>query len=349
LIFDKSDWPAAKLPRGRTPFLSVVIDTEEEFDWRKPFSREHTGVAHVRHLTQHNRLYERFGLKPTYVVDHPVAAAPEAYTPLRELAASGVCEVGAHLHPWVNPPFIEEVGLTNSFPGNLPAALEREKLRLLGEVIQKNIGLKPTVYRAGRFGIGPATAETLIDLGYQVDTSVVPRTDFRSMKGPDFTRWESGPRWFRDTRLLEVPVTADWIGPLSGVEPVLRGVFASGIGRQLKLGGVLARSRLLERIRLTPEGMSFSDLRRLVLAMYGAGHRVFNLIYHSPSVVAGNTPYVRSEAERTSFQATIERFLDFFLGELGGSAITLSELWQKMAEARLLAPTGAGVGRGSIE
>jgi hypothetical protein len=81
--------------------------------------------------------------------------------------------------------------------------------------------------------------------------------------------------------------------------------------------------------------MSFSDLRRLVLAMSAAGHRVFNLIYHSPSIVAGNTPYVRSEAERQAFHSTIERFLEFFLGELGGAAITLTELRARVIPVHL--------------
>jgi hypothetical protein len=301
----------------------------------------------VRHLVEHNRIYERVGLRPTYVVDYPVASQADASAPIRELLGSGVCEVGAHLHPWVNPPFIEEVSIANSFPGNLPAELEREKLRWLGEKIRKNIGVQPIVYRAGRFGVGPGTAKTLIELGYRVDTSVVPRTDFRPMEGPDFTQWEAMPRWFRDTDLLEVPVTADWIGALAGFEPSFRGFLGSSMGRRLKLPGGFAHARLLERIRLTPEGMSFSDLRRLVLAMSAAGHRVFNLIYHSPSIVAGNTPYVRSEVELKSFQSTIERFLDFFLGDFGGRATTLTELWQQMAGVRSSVPERAAQERSS--
>lgn len=331
---DAFDWAIAEAPLWRRPLLSVVIDTEEEFDWRQPLARENTGVTHVRQLPGHNRIYERFGLKPTYVVDYPVATQPDAFAPVRELLESGLCEVGAHLHPWVNPPFDEAPSVRNSFPGNLPAALEREKLRRLGAAIRENIGVSPTVYRAGRFGFGPATAQALVELGYRVDTSIVPRTDFGPMQGPDFTECSPHLCWFGKTSLLEVPVTADWIGLLSGFEPALRPLLSSAIGRRARLSGLLARSRLLERIRLTPEGMEFSDLRRLVLAMSSAGHRVFNLIYHSPSVVAGNTPYVRSDADRRAFEARIERFLDFFFGELGGQAITLTELWREMVQFR---------------
>ena len=35
---------------------------------------------------------------------------------------------GAHLHPWVNPPHVEEVNARNSYVGFLPEAVERDKL-----------------------------------------------------------------------------------------------------------------------------------------------------------------------------------------------------------------------------
>ena len=56
--------------------------------------------------------------------------------PLREIHASGRCEIGAHLHPWVSPPFDEEVNARNSYPGNLPRELERKKLAELVDAIE---------------------------------------------------------------------------------------------------------------------------------------------------------------------------------------------------------------------
>jgi hypothetical protein len=99
---------------------------------------------------------------------------------------------------------------------------------------------------------------------------------------------------------------------------------------------VLARLRLLERIMLTPEGVSLTEMRRLTSALLQAGHRVFALSLHSPSFVPGGTPYVRSAGDLTAFMSRIEAFLDFFFGEVGGEPVNVMAL-HRMLEARAAA------------
>src|SRR3546814_2922527 len=70
------------------------------------------------------------------------------------------------------------VNATNSYPGNLPPELEHAKLAALTEAIAGAFGARPVVYKAGRYGVGPATAGILEALGYRIDVSVVPFTDF---------------------------------------------------------------------------------------------------------------------------------------------------------------------------
>ena len=113
------------------PILVVVIHTEEEFDWSKPHDRNATGVTHIRHIDPAQRVFDEFGIVPNYVVDYPIAAQAEAFGPLKVYADAGRALIGAHLHPWVSPPFDEELNARNSYPGNLPRALEQEKLSLL--------------------------------------------------------------------------------------------------------------------------------------------------------------------------------------------------------------------------
>ena len=86
---------------------------------------------------------DRHGVVPTYAIDFPVANSPEAVSILRSIADDGRCEIGAHLHPWVSPPIEEEVNVYNSFPGNLPPPLEREKLARLADRIEKCVRLPP--------------------------------------------------------------------------------------------------------------------------------------------------------------------------------------------------------------
>ena len=75
---------------------------------------------------------------------------------------------------------------------------------------------------------------------------------------------------------------------------------------------------LVERITLTPEGISFDEQRRLTRALPRRGHRVFCFTYHSSSLAPGNTPYVRSEADLQVLLRRIDQYLDFFTREIGG-------------------------------
>jgi hypothetical protein len=72
--------------------------------------------------------------------------------------------------------------------------------------------------------------------------------------------------------------------------------------------------------------MSVDELCRLTRALFARGQRVFNFTYHSPSLMPGNTPYVRSDAELEVFLGAIERYLEFFFGVIGGRAATLPEI-----------------------
>jgi hypothetical protein len=76
-------------------------------------------------------------VRPTFVLDYPVSSTPEAYEFIRDLHGSGVCEIGAHLQPWDTPPLVEPMTDENSYPGNLPFELEREKLLQLTGTIEK--------------------------------------------------------------------------------------------------------------------------------------------------------------------------------------------------------------------
>lgn len=317
----------APLPRDQIPLLVVIIDTEEEFDWTKPFARANIGVSHIRAQAHAQAIYARFGVKPLYAIDYPVASQPQGYEPLREWAQSGTCEIGTHLHPWVNPPFEEPVNTRNSYPGNLPPSLERAKLTQLTEAIAQRFGRRPTVYRAGRYGYGPNTAAILSELGYLIDTSVVPHTDFRPDEGPDFTDCGIDPYWIdHEGGLLEVPLTVGWTGLFAAAGPWLQPFCRTTQAQRLHLPGILARTRIFERIRLTPEGMTFDELRRLTNVLLARGQRLFNFTYHSPSLEPGHTPYVRSADELQRFLGTIEKYLEFFFGEIGGRAATFHDV-----------------------
>jgi hypothetical protein len=322
-MLDPRDTHVVDLPPDMRPLLTVVVDTEEEFDWTQPFSSANVATTHIRHQHRAHQIFEKYGLTPTYLVDFPVVHNEESRAVLRELAEGGHCSIGAHLHPWVNPPIEETVDLRSSYPGNLPPSLERAKLARLTEEIAEGFGHRPIIYRAGRYGVGAATAGVLEELGYEIDTSVVPYSDFSAELGPDFGGCGQLPYWFGTRRrLLEIPLTVGWAGLLADAGKPLHDLVQSPPLRKLRAPGLLARLGLFERIRLSPEGITFDEMRRLTLALFRRGLRTFSLTYHSPSLDVGCTPYVRTSADLDRFLSTIERYLAFFVEELGGRAST---------------------------
>ena len=138
----------ARLPASEKPVLLAVVDTEEEFDWAKPHDRAQTMIGAMSNLRVGQQVFDDFGVKPCYVVDFPIVSQREGAEPLAELYDAKRCTIGAHLHPWVNPPFEETVTRQNSFPGNLSAELERRKLEHLTAEIKERLGADAAVYKA---------------------------------------------------------------------------------------------------------------------------------------------------------------------------------------------------------
>jgi hypothetical protein len=312
-----------------------VIDTEEEFDWSRPHARESTRVTAIAAQGRAQEIFARHAITPTYVVDYPVASSPAAVEALRQFADPGHCRIGAHVHPWVNPPDTEPVNAYNSYPGNLPAELERKKLETLTAAITKGFGNRPVIYKAGRYGVGPATAQILEELGYLIDVSVVPFTSFAGDGGPDFSTASFHPSWFGSKGdLLEIPLSCGFCGLLRSLGPAVFPRLSSDLGMRLRLPGIAARSGLLERIRLTPEGIGLAENIRLARSLYEQGCRIFSFTYHSPSLVPGMTPYVRSERQLSTFLRTMDHFFTFFRNELDGRPSEPLEVYDLLRQPR---------------
>ena len=246
---------AAPINLLEKPTLLIVVDTEEELDWSS-LSSSADKVTNIRYQARAHKIFDSLKIIPTYLIDYPVATKAEGYGPLRELHQDGLCEIGAQLHPWVNPPLDEVISNFNSFAGNLPPSLEREKLKRLTEEIERQFGIRPLAYRAGRYGLGLNTARFLHEFGYQVDMSVRPRTDLRSMGGPDFSSFGPTPFWFGpDNAILEIPQTAEILGLLAFNGAYYHRLANRKFARGLRVPGLLARLNLLDRITLTPEGV----------------------------------------------------------------------------------------------
>lgn len=289
--------------------FSVFVDTEEEFDWTRPRSRDAINTSAVRHLPEFQRLMDAHGVHPCYLIDYPVADNARSRDVLAGLHADHACEIGTQLHPWVNPPNDEELNSFNSFVGNLPENLEREKLSLLTERIASiTNGIRPTVYRAGRYGVGANTAKLLEEEGYRIDTSVRPHFDYSNEGGPSFLKYDSRPYWAGPTgQLLELPLGATYTGQLRRYG---RWLIGDGRRNENRMAS-LARFGLAARVALTPEDMPIEDVKQAIQWMLRDGIQFFSFSFHSPSLAPGHTPYVRNSADLSQFYNWWDKILAF--------------------------------------
>ncbi|MFG0318696.1 MAG: hypothetical protein ACF8XB_15590 [Planctomycetota bacterium JB042] len=341
-----SDRHAVRLPSSAPPRLVALVDVEEEFDWDADFDRGATRFAHLDELEQGLDALAGVDIVPVGVITYPVVEDDAVAARLERWVADGRMIVGAHLHPWVTPPYDEVVDRRNSFPGNLPKELEGAKLAALTARLEERVGERPRVYQAGRYGAGPNTAALLAAEGYTVGMSVNPPFDFSPQGGPDYSREGATPFWHGErSALLELPITGAFVGWAgAGGGRMLHRLAATDAMTRARLGGLLARVRAVERIRLSPEGQSLADMQRLTRALLARGERVFVLSFHSPSLAPGCTEYVRDAEEREAFLARCTGYARWFVETIGGETSTPLEVRETLLrEAPPPTPRGEAI------
>ncbi|MHA7818892.1 MAG: polysaccharide deacetylase family protein [Erythrobacter sp.] len=289
--------PSARTARFGTQFgqrVLLTIDTEEEFDWRAPFTRDRHGLSHVEAIQRFQLFCEGLGAHPVYLVDWPIVQDARAVEIIGDAVRRGMADIGVQLHPWVNPPFDEEVSVSNSYAGNLPRELEAAKFRVLRDAIEQAFDTAPQIYRAGRYGLGENSAQILKDNGIRIDTSVRSLFDYRSQSGPDYSNHPLAPYWIDEAQdLLELPLTTVYWGVLRQLGRHIQRLQP----RMPMLYGSLSKLHLLERIALTPEGVTAEEAIRGIDIALDDGLPLLVLSFHSPSLAPGLTPYVETEAE----------------------------------------------------
>ncbi len=304
---------------------AVAVDAEEDFDWDRPVSATPYSTDCMRNICDLHEIVGAYGVCPAYLLTYPVLQDDDVVHVLRHQIGRGRCEAGLQLHPWVNPPFDdgpavhgqagegEAAGhpLVASYSGNLPAGLEARKLLALKRCFSQRLGGTPTIYRAGRYGLGPDTAALLEAEGFSMDISVAPRTSASEQGGPDFSGFDCAPFWFgQKRRLLEIPLCRSVVGWGGRFAPPVYRALSAPAWRKWRLAGALTRSRFAERITLSPEGNDVRAMLRLLRHLRARGQSVFVLSFHSSSLAVGRNPYVRTRADLHGFYDRLSEVLD---------------------------------------
>lgn len=297
---------------------TLVIDAEESFNWDTPVRGTAYTTSCMRNIGELHRIVGAYGIAPAYLLTYPVLEDADVVRNLRRLVEKGRCTLGVQLHPWVTPPFGEDVGTRYSFSGNLRSDLEERKLVALKAKFVECFDYEPLVYRSGRYGVSQETAGLLEKHGFAIDTSLAPRTTFDAEGGPDTTALDYGLFWFGKARnLLEVPLcrsVVGWAGPAAG--NLYRNMNIPWTAHS-PISAMLSRSRCAERITLSPEGNDFPAMRRLVNGLCARGETILALSFHSSSLEVGGNPYVMARADLHAFYDRLSAVLDYFANKLG--------------------------------
>ncbi|MFA5973140.1 MAG: hypothetical protein WC780_12375 [Lentimicrobiaceae bacterium] len=196
----------------------LTIDTEADNQW--DHGRELT-VENIRFVPRFQNLCNKYFIKPTYLVTSEICEDDFAKEIFTDYLLANTAEIGAHLHSWTSPPFLDKDGYRNNdknhaFANELPGKLITEKIKNLTHLIEASFGKRPLSFRSGRYGFDENVARVLAENGYLVDSSVTPFMDWSANKGipgnsggPDFIEKTPFPYsyTFGDNSLLEIPIT----------------------------------------------------------------------------------------------------------------------------------------------
>lgn len=313
--------------------LLVTIDTEED-NWQV-LSNEPYTTTNIEELPNLQRLCDSYRIKPTYLVTYQVASNLNAANILKTLYQSKSCDIGAHCHPWNTPPLEEDKSKKNTMLCHLNTELQLKKLTLLRDTIRNNIGITPLSFRAGRWGYSYEVAENINKLGFLLDTSVCPYVDWRDDFGPDFSNVRLKPYWlntgpiFRDSpelQLLEIPATIGFLQQDFESAYRLYRHTSQGLLKRFHITGLLSRLRVVNKIWLSPETSSTEDLIELTKKLQAKNFSFINLVFHSSSLKAGLTPFVKTKTDQAQLLEKLKEFFEFTQRE-NISSITLNEAY----------------------
>jgi hypothetical protein len=306
------------------PLFMVGVDTEADDQWTLE-GRKRLSVENARALPRLQELCDKYGVRPSYLVTHEMATREPARSILRDLSATGRCEIGAHLHPWSSPPYREQ-DLVGRYPSQLDDAQLETQLRELTDAIETSVGVRPVSYRAGRHGFDARSLRILETLGYRVDTSIDPLFNETRKGGPSFagapvTPYPAGPGLIAagTSSVLEIPVSSATSPYLpKSLERLYTSLPAIPWRGYFKRLGIRA-------VWLRPSYSSVEDAKALASSLVGRGVPTLNMLFHSSELVPNGSPYNRTEGDVDGFFAKLEAVFEHIMKRLEARGVTYRE------------------------
>lgn len=298
------------------PAFLITVDTEGDNLWAKPRT---VTTRNAEFLPRFQGLCERYGLRPTYLVDSEMVNAPAFRAFGADVLARRAGEIGMHLHAWNSPPLVPLTPDDDAHAPYLieyPEAVLREKVRVMTAALEEAFGTKMLSHRAGRWSFNETYARALVDNGYRVDCSVTPHVSWRFCKGDpsreggtDYSRFPEGAYVLDleniarpgDSPLLELPVT------IVRTRHYPRLLERARAGLSGSFYGTVAMRRLFPYyLWLMPTGSNGMGLLR-VLEIAAAERRPYvEMAIHSSELMPGGSPKLPDAAAIERLYADME-------------------------------------------
>lgn len=263
-------------------FVVITIDTEQDIN--KEYINQGTYDNIEFGLPKVLEIFDKYNCKGTFF------ATPDAILQNSNFFShlKDEHEIGCHLHPeFFTSNHLGEIK-HKEYLCNFPLYEQERMIKKSTKIIEKEIGLKPISFRAGRFGTNSKTIDILIKNGYLLDSSCTPYISWNADGGPKWLNYSNEPFFIYDN-FIEVPVT---ILNLSGVKYWFR-----------------------------PSVSDIITMKKIVDLGGKQKVRVLNLMFHSMESIDPN-PYLKS----CLFLERLDQIL-YYLFSLNCKFITLRDLY----------------------
>ncbi len=314
----------------KTVLFILSVDTEEEWDWSGPFPKSNFSVENIYELPAFQNFCQGLGIKPTYFIDYAVANSTTAVNTIKQLN-SELFEIGAHLHPWANPPFFESINEITSHVINLPIEQVEQKLDLLLEKLTLEFDCNVKSFRTGRWGTSGEVLNLLLKKEINTDSSVYPL--FRSHqlsceKAPSTPYWPNfdDPNIKGEQReILELPVTVSFNRRYNLFCQELHKLFEHRPFSWFRFNGILWHTKLLRKLYLSPELCSGKEMRMLIDTELKKDHSYFHMYLHSSSLLENVTGLSPEECCREYLCEQIKSAVEYLQTKANVKFCTISE------------------------
>lgn len=275
----------------------LTIDTEEEWDWDGPFPEKDFSVKNLERVPAFQDFCNNNGIRPSYFVDYAAAKGAAENNTFTQAIKDNTCELGAHLHPWANPPFFAKPSEENSHVVNLPIEQVESKLDTLVNVFVDELEYQPSSFRTGRWGISSDIMKLLWSRGFNVDSSVYPYYSnefFHCQGSPIGAYWPDSQDVLKagaQRNIMEIQASVGFNRKAFSVCNKIHDAAESSPLKYLKIVSLLWHTHLLRKIYMSPEVMQPRDMVALAHQTHNNGAHYINMFFHSSNLIANGTGF----------------------------------------------------------